>query len=479
MAGSKSSHAAELSTAGVAAAILHTLSAFLDGRLAPGVRLCVGLSGGVDSVVLLHALDCLRRSGRQFDLSAVHVHHGLSSNADSWAAFCGEFCRRFDVPLEIVRVEVPGGSGEGLEAAARRLRHGVFAACSAEWVALAHHRDDQAETVLFRLLRGAGVAGAAGMPAERPMPGGAGLIRPLLDVPRALIVQYADKHSLAWIEDESNADFRYRRNHLRHQVMPRIAAHFPGGAKALARAAQHFAEAGVLLDELAKADRVALTGDCGRIDLARFNALSPARARNVLRSELLASGFRAPDARWLEEALRQLRTAAAGSQTCIATADGEVHAYRGEVYVFAHRPTVSETLVSWNGELALPWGDGRVSFVRGAGKGISSRLLAGSRVLLRVRQGGERLRPDARRPARTLRNLWQEAAVPPWERARLPLLCCGDQLAWVAGLGVDASFACGAAEEGVEPVWQKSDDRAPADSRQSGRPAACVPWQGR
>jgi len=463
MAGSKSWPAAKTSAAQASAVpILQTLAAFLEARLLPGSRLCVGLSGGVDSVVLLHALDCLRRSGLQVDLSAVHVDHALSSNAGAWAAFCVDFCRRLQVPLDIHRVEVPRASGEGLEAAARRVRHAAFAACRAEWLALAHHRDDQAETVLFRLLRGAGVAGAAGMPAERPQPGGPRLIRPLLNVSRSLILRYAEMHSLAWIEDESNADCHYRRNHLRREVMPRIAVHFPGAAQALARAARHFSEAAELLDELAQADRAALIGEGGRIDLARFNALSPARARNLLRSELLASGFRAPEARWLDEALRQLKTAAAASQTCIATADGEVHTYRGELYVFAHRRDLAGLAVSWNGELALPWGDGRVSFVRRSGQGISRRLLAAAPVFLRVRQGGERLRPDARRPARTLRNLLQEAAVPPWERARLPLLCCGERLAWVAGLGVDAAFVCAAGEEGVELLWEKNDGQAPA-----------------
>jgi tRNA(Ile)-lysidine synthase len=150
---------------------------------------------------------------------------------------------------------VPRVSGEGLEAAARRLRHAVFAACPADWLALAHHRDDQAETVLFRLLRGAGVKGAAGMLAERPQAGGARLIRPLLELPRSVIAGYGEAHSLAWIEDESNADLRYRRNHLRREVMPRIGQQFPGAAQALARAGGHFAEAALLLDELAQADR--------------------------------------------------------------------------------------------------------------------------------------------------------------------------------------------------------------------------------
>jgi tRNA(Ile)-lysidine synthase len=457
-----------------AAPILQALSAFLERRLLPGSRLCVGLSGGVDSVVLLHALDFLRRAGLQVKLSAIHVDHGLSSNAGVWAGFCGDFCRRLQVPLEIARVEVPRVSGEGLEGAARRVRYAAFAACRADWLAVAHHRDDQAETVLFRLLRGAGVAGAAGMPAERPQRDGPRLIRPLLDVSRSLILRYAEIHSLAWIEDESNTDSHFRRNYLRGEVMPRIAVHFPGAARALARAAGHFAEATALLDELAKADRASLAGECGRIDLARFNALSSARARNLLRSELLASGFRAPEARWLDEALRQLKTAVASSQTCIATADGEVHAYRGQLYVVGQRPTLADLVVPWNGELALAWGDGRVSFVRGTGRGISSRLLAAaSPVVLRVRQGGERLRPDARRPARTLRNLLQEAAVPPWERTRLPLLCCGERLIWVAGLGVDAAFACAPDEEGVEPVWESSDGQGPRGFPLPGTQAVC------
>ncbi|MEF8707790.1 MAG: tRNA lysidine(34) synthetase TilS [Candidatus Accumulibacter propinquus] len=180
----------------------------------------------------------------------------------------------------------------GLEAAARRLRHAVFAGCDADWLALAHHRDDQAETILFRLLRGAGVSGAAGMPAERLQAGGPRLIRPLLDLPRSLLAAYAEENSLAWVEDESNADSRYRRNHLRRQVMPRIEERFPGAAQVLARAGRHFAEAALLLEELAKIDRAAAVGVQGRIDLARFKMLSKARAGNLLRSELLAAGFR-------------------------------------------------------------------------------------------------------------------------------------------------------------------------------------------
>jgi tRNA(Ile)-lysidine synthase len=329
----------------------------------------------------------------------------------------------------------------------------VFAGCAADWLALAHHRDDQAETVLFRLLRGAGVSGAGGMPDERSQGDGPRLIRPLLDRPRALIARYAEAHALAWVEDASNADPRYRRNYLRREVMPRIEAQFPGAAAALARAGRHFAEAAQLLDELAAIDRAATTGDRGHIDLARFNALRPSRARNLLRCELRAAGFRAPEARWLDEALRQLARVDGGSQTCVTTADGDLHVYRGELHVVARCPPVAGA-IPWRGEAVLPWGADRVLLTPTVGAGIERCLLLADRVCLRARAGGERLQPDSRRPLRTLRKLWQEAAVPPWERRRVPLLWCGERLVWVGGIGVDAAFACPPGEPGLLPGWQ-------------------------
>ncbi|HAY26230.1 MAG TPA: tRNA lysidine(34) synthetase TilS, partial [Candidatus Accumulibacter sp.] len=233
--------------------------------------------------MLLHGLSGLRAAGLGCELSAVHVHHGLSPHADAWADFCWQLCERFDVALAVERVEVPLATGEGLEAAARRQRHAVFARCPADWLALAHHRDDQAETVLFRLLRGAGVRGAAGMPGERRQAAGPRLIRPLLGVPRTTIAAHAAEQALCWVEDESNADRRHRRNHLRHAVLPCIAQQFPAAAQALARAAGHFAEAAQLLDELAVIDRSLVAGGEGRIDLRRFNRLSASRDRKSTR----------------------------------------------------------------------------------------------------------------------------------------------------------------------------------------------------
>jgi tRNA(Ile)-lysidine synthase len=452
MAAPKSSRSADRSPAGAAQHLTQVLSAFLATRLRPGQRLCVGLSGGRDSVVLLHALSQL---ALPIELSALHVHHGLSANADAWAAFCAEFCRACAVPLHTVRVDVPRASGVGLEAAAREKRHAAFADCAADWLALAHHRDDQAETVLLNLLRGAGVAGAAGMLPERPQPGGPRLIRPLLDVPRTAIEAYAAQHALAWIDDESNDDVHYRRNYLRRAVMPRLAERFPGAPQALARAAGHFAETAGLLDELARLDRTAVAPQGGGIALAAFNTLSRPRARNLLRFELVSAGFRAPETRWIDEALRQLASARATAETCVSTPDGELHAYRGQLHLVRCRPPVPAEPLLWRGETELPWADGRISFLPSHGAGLSRRLLVGE-VSLSPRRGGERLQPDARRPRRTLRNLLQESAVPPWERQRLPFIWCAERLAWVGGLGVDTAFACPPDEDGIQIVWSPS-----------------------
>ncbi len=455
MAGSKRTPRPERPS-GAACPVAQTLNDFLRQRLIAGGRLGVALSGGLDSLVLLHALHALRSHLPPMTLSALHVHHGLSAHADDWAAFCADFCASLAVPLTIERISVPARSTEGPEAAARRLRHAVFAVYPSDWLALAHHRDDQSETVLFRLLRGAGVAGAAGMRAERPQSaGGPRLIRPLLSLPRATLAAYAQAQRLTWVEDESNGDCRYRRNFLRHELMPRANAVFSGAAGALARAAEHFAAATQLLDELAAIDRQAVIGQRGHIVLARFNALPAARADNLLRHEWCQAGFRAPETRWLAEARRQLAVGDNAAEICVATAEAELHVYRGEVYLVARRATSAPDSQPWAGESVLPWAGSPLRFIPAIGVGLSRRLLAQASCAFRARIGGEKLQPDPRRPRRSVRKLLQEVAVPPWERPALPFLWCGDRLAWVAGIGCDAAFACSPAEEGVEIVWDK------------------------
>jgi tRNA(Ile)-lysidine synthase len=290
---------------------LAAIGASLDRRVERGEKLVAGFSGGVDSAVLLH---CLRElaATRRFSLSALHVHHGLSPHADAWERHCRDICSAWHISLAVERVEVERGARDGLEAAARRARHDAFARCDADWIVLGHHRGDQAETVLFNLLRGTGLRGAAAMAEARGR-----LLRPLLGVGRDEIEAYARHHGLRWIEDDSNIDTAFSRNHLRHEVLAALEQRFPGSGGNLAAASHRFAEACSLLDELALIDLGAHAPHFP-IDVAVFAALSEPRARNLLRYMLQRHGIGIPSEERLREALRQLTQAAPDRHPAVA-----------------------------------------------------------------------------------------------------------------------------------------------------------------
>ena len=300
------------------------VAAFVAARTSPAERLGVGLSGGCDSVVLLHVLAGLGLGDR---LQAVHVHHGLSANADHWAGFCADYCRRLGVGILTEHVAVDRHSPLGPEAAARAARYEAFARCAGDVLLLGHHRGDQAETLLFNLLRGAGVAGAAAMPAERRQQG-LRILRPLLDVSREEIEAYARDHRLAWVDDESNCDTGLTRNFLRHEVLTVLAGRFPAAERNLAQAAGRFAEADALLGELAALDwRAAADGDA--LELAALRELSLPRLKNLLRYRLRQLGWHAPAAARLDEFARQLRAAGADRHPALDLAEGSMVAGRG------------------------------------------------------------------------------------------------------------------------------------------------------
>ncbi len=366
-------------------------------------------------MVLLHALS------RHLPVRAVHVHHGLSANAGEWARFCRAYCRSLEVPVTVRRVHVRR-DGQGVEAAARAARHAVFDTLPVEAIALAHQLDDQAETVLMNLLRGAGARGASGMPAVRRQRGKL-LVRPLLDVPREAIAAYARAHALAWVEDESNAVEALTRNFIRRRIAPLLAERYPRWREALARAARHFSRA--------------------ELD-----------AQRLVRAFLAERGLRAPSEAKLAEMVRQL---AAGASGALLEHDGaRWRLYRGKL--LAAQPTAQPfSPVAWRGErrLRLPALGGELRFRRVRGRGIDARLLK-QPMLVRLRGGGERLQPDARRPRRTLKNLFQEAGVPAWQRERLPLLFDGDELVWAPGLGIDARYRATARRAGWLPSWKSA-----------------------
>lgn len=282
--------------------VMAAVEACLDRHAVAGQRLVAAVSGGIDSVVLL---DCLERLGRHRNLilGALHVNHGLSVNAASWESHCRRFCDDRAVPLEAARVEVERNSRDGLEAAARRARHAAFAATEADWIVLGHHRDDQAETLLFNLLRGTGLRGAAAMAEANGR-----LLRPLLNVGRDDIRAYAATRNLTWAEDETNADMRYARNHLRHRTLSDLVQRFPGSSANLAAAARRFAEARDLLDELAQVDLGAHPADFP-LDTKLLTALAEPRARNLLRYLLQQRHIGIASEERLRQAVQQLTQA--------------------------------------------------------------------------------------------------------------------------------------------------------------------------
>ncbi|MEO7255193.1 MAG: tRNA lysidine(34) synthetase TilS, partial [Casimicrobium sp.] len=299
------------------------------------MRVCVALSGGVDSVVLLHAVAAQRNSlDSPWTLVAHHVHHGLSPNADSWVAQCELICSSLNVPVTVDRVQVDRKSPAGIEAAARSARYDSLDQVDAQIVLLAHHARDQAETVLLQLLRGSGAPGLAAMP------GSAGrYARPLLGVPKAAIMAYATSHALTWVDDESNADVRFARNRLRAQVWPELVRAFPSAEVTLSRAAAHQADAATLLKDLAAIDAAQCVANAA-LQLADFNALSRPRRANVLRYWLATSSVDVPGSEPLREWLQQLASVEPTQSICLRCADGNttIRVYRGAAFVVPDVP---------------------------------------------------------------------------------------------------------------------------------------------
>ncbi len=433
--------------------------AALPRGAAAAIRIAVALSGGRDSMVLLDALATLAPD-MGFALSALHVHHGLSINADAWAEFCADQCAKRGVPLAVHRADIRRAAGESLEARARAARYAAYAAADADVVALAHHADDQAETLLLQLLRGAGPEGLAAMPAHRPLRKGLALLRPFLALPRVAIDAYAAARGLAWVDDESNANTGVKRNFIRHDVAPRLAAAFPGYPVTLVRAAAHQAEAARLIDELAALDAQGAVADdpvagatLDRTALIVLAARAPHRARNLLRWFLRQHQLAAPSAARLAAMLDQLSGAAPHARVRLVHAGVEVGFHRGRIVV--HAPAVAPFAVTWRGEARLALPHGTLEFASCTGTGVA-------RAVARFRQ---RHRSDPRRrrahPARLRSSMpgieRSSCRTPECRRGNvesLPLVFCGEALAVVPGIGVDVAFQAAAGTPGYEIRWR-------------------------
>lgn len=406
-------------------------------------------SGGLDSQVLL-ALCLKLRALYPFSFRAIHVHHGLSSFAEEWLRHCQQSCDQAQVELICRRIDAKPPAGESLEAYARQLRYAVFkqALQPGDILLTAHHQDDQAETVMLQLLRGAGLKGLSAMPKVKVF--GQGLLaRPLLERTRAELLVYAQREHLLWVEDESNQEGCYPRNHIRHALLPLLKKSWPAVSKTLSRSAQHCAEAQALLAEVAHEDLERVAGSkSGLLSVKRLLELSPARQRFVLRQWFEEQGVLMPTARKLQQLQEEVLQARWDSQPYLTWGGVELRRYQDDLYLLSPlKPHDTTAVHCWRFNSPL-WiaGVGRLCATPVRGQGLRSSI---QEVEVRFRQGGEVYCSEGGKH-RELKKFFQEQAIPPWERGRLPLLFFEGELIAVPGYFVVKPFRAVSAEEGME-----------------------------
>jgi len=468
-----------------------------------GKTILLAFSGGMDSTVLLEALTLLRpRHG--YELHAAHIHHGLQPIADQWPAHCEQQALQRGVSFHIKKVQLQQFEGLGLEGAARLVRYQALGAIPADVVVLGHHLDDQAESVLLQLLRGAGPAGLSGMGADSTPSGHplqTPILRPLLSVPRKRIALWAKDRGLSWIEDPSNQSLQMDRNYVRNRLGPALNERFRSWQQGLARSAQWAAEAQSLLVELAHQDLHAILCDAGSPTIPASPQSDPAwlpghqrsylvlkehRLRNLLRVLVAERGAPAPPAPRLVEWIRQLQEADADRAPTMIWQDWVLRSWGGKLWLEKRVRTVrtqnpdavicpdfidaegtEARSLEWNGlqPLHADWpAGGGVDIVR-VEAGSLDQIQAGlllpfvlrhdcGPLTIKTASGGARIQPSAMQPHRNLRKLFQELRVPPWRRARMPMLHCGRELIAVPGVAVHPAWQAPLGSAGWQLIWR-------------------------
>ena len=438
------------------------------GQLPAASRYWVAYSGGVDSHVLLHLLAGARERLPGL-LGAVHVDHQIQPQSGDWQLHCRAVCEELGLPFHFLRVDGRARPGESPEAAARAARYRALADWlpEEELLLTAQHLDDQAETLLLQLFRGAGPRGLAAMPAQAPL-GRGRLLRPLLGVRRKTILDYARDHGLHWVEDPSNTDLRYHRNLLRRNILPQLRQHWPGLARVLARAAAHQADQLELADALGEEDLRRCRSerpDC--LSLSALAGLSPARQRNLVRYWIQQQGLPLPPQVVLQRVAGELLDSRVDARPLVHWPGAELRRHDDRLYLMPPLPAHDSSLrLDWNLDepLVLESAGGVLSPRRSRGQGLR-RPPAGTTIEIRFRRGGEIVQPAGDRHHRPLKKLLQARRIPWWERERLPLLYLDGQLAAVAGLFVCEGFQARADEEGALLHWSRLEEHTTGDEQ--------------
>ena len=443
----------------------------LAARPAGSTGLLVGFSGGLDSTALLHAL-ANTPGALEEGLRAIHVHHGLHADADAWAAHCQSICDGLGVPMVLARVLVNDSSGLGLEGAARAARYAAFETVltAGETLVLAHHRDDQAETVLLRLLRASGSTGLASMPALRPFALGA-LWRPWLALPREALLHYARSQGLRWIEDPSNTDETLNRNFLRARVLPLLASRWPQANAALARSAALLAEdAALIASETARHLAQVQGTEPHTLSVPMLMALAPGWRAHVLRAWVAGLGLPPLPGAAVDIIESNLLASRPDAAPVYRWGSAIARRWRNLLHAERYREALTtDWQAPWSGDepLLLPTGDTLAIVAMGAdivgtgyvGAGMAAMQVAASSeiavmpapttaggtlppMLVRARRGGERITLPGRQHSHSLKHVLQELGVPTWDRERLPLIFAVDgELLAIGDLAISARLA--------------------------------------
>jgi tRNA(Ile)-lysidine synthase len=399
----------------------------------------LGLSGGLDSQVLVHACYELSKT-TSLTFQVLHVNHGLSPHSSHWQTICESICKQYQLPFTAIALSSHALIGGNVEAVARAMRYRVFADAMqpGDMLITAHHQDDQAETFLVQLFRGAGPKGLASMPRIKPFACGFHA-RPLLKISRAQCVAYAKQKQLHWVEDETNTNTGLTRNFIRHAVMPLLAQRWPTIACTIARSAEHCAEQESVLAALSAAELTAVSGSKPQtLSVSALLAKSAAQQRLLIRAWLMAAGIALPSTKKLLTIQKTLLHAKHDRTPQVSWQHYQIRRFQGDLYVLWQRmPVTADEPIAWDTSqvVTLP-GIGQLTVVKKKGVGLSSPLPA---LTIRFRQGGERIHLG-KRGHKTLKNLFQEWAVAPWQRNRIPLLYAGDRLIQIVGYCLDPAY---------------------------------------
>jgi tRNA(Ile)-lysidine synthase len=397
--------------------------------LPSGSTLWIAYSGGLDSHVLLHA--CHRaRVGSAVTIKAIHIDHQLHADSARWALHCQQCCHHLQIPLQIEQVQVVGDKALGIEAAARQARYHRW--CQrlqpGDQLLTAHHQDDQAETVLLALLRGSGVDGLAAMPRQRPLGQGV-LVRPLLTVPKAKLLDYATRWRLQWLDDPSNQQLHYDRNFLRHHIIPQLKIRWPALATTFTRTAQHCSTAAHQIAAQTAAQLTTMTGQRpGTLSIKALQAVPPAQRHTIIRYWIQRAGFPVPTTNQLVQIDHDLIAARQDANPCFTWSGSVLRRYRDDLYVMAPLPERPTMTLPWTGRqpLALPVPLGYIT--------CYDSMMDTTAFNVRFAVSGSRCRAHRGAPSRSLKYLFQQAAIPPWVRPYVPLIFNSTQLVAIAGL---------------------------------------------